>query len=314
MAKKPAQIHGVLAVDKPAGWTSRDVVNKLGRWLGEREVGHAGTLDPDATGVLLLTIGEAGKLVRWLQDANKTYVTEITLGQSTQTDDAAGPVLAEAPVPSAVDAAQVQAILDSWRGELLQVPPQVSALQQDGQRDHDRVRRGEVVERPARPVWLEQARVVDVRLPELTLEVTSGAGFYVRSLARDLAVALGTLGHVKTLRRTHAGGRAIGECHALTDLLAASESGSFVEPLLRAAARVLPTVAVDYATALQLKQGKQPVLEQELPAGDCLVVLADLPVAVCRAEAAEQGSKLQVVRGFAWPLPQPVAGDATPGD
>lgn len=305
MAKKPAQTHGVLAVDKPAGWTSRDVVNKLGRWLGEREVGHAGTLDPDATGVLLLTIGEAGKLVRWLQDANKTYITTITLGQATQTDDAAGPVLAEAPVPAELRPEPIQAILDSWRGELLQVPPQVSALQQDGQRDHDRVRRGEVVERPARPVWLEQARVVDLQLPEITLEVTCGAGFYVRSLARDLAVALGTLGHVKTLRRTHAGGRAIAECHALADLLASAEPGHFVEPLLTAAARVLPTVAVAYSTALQLKQGKLPVLEQELPLGDCFVVLNDLPVAVCRTEAVEQGSKLQVVRGFAWPLPDP---------
>ncbi|MBI5607314.1 MAG: tRNA pseudouridine(55) synthase TruB [Deltaproteobacteria bacterium] len=305
MAKKPAQIHGILAVDKPAGWTSRDVVNKLGRWLGEREVGHAGTLDPDATGVLLLTIGEAGKLVRWLQDANKTYITVITLGQATQTDDAAGPVIGEAPLPLAVNPGQIQAILDSWRGELLQVPPQVSALQQDGQRDHDRVRRGEVVERAARPVWLEQARVLDVHPPQITLEVTCGAGFYVRSLARDLAVALGTLGHVKTLRRVHAGGRAIGECHALADLLASPEPGHFVEPLLQAAARVLPTVAVDYLTALQLKQGKLPVLSAEVPSGDCLVVLGDLPIAVCRAEPAEPGSKLQVIRGFAWPLPDP---------
>lgn len=305
MAKKPAQIHGVLAVDKPAGWTSRDVVNKLGRWLGEREVGHAGTLDPDATGVLLLTIGEAGKLVRWLQDANKTYLTTMVLGQATLTDDAAGAVVAEAPVPATLNPAQIQAILDSWCGDLLQVPPQVSALQQDGQRDHERVRRGEVVERPPRPVWLEQARVVDVQLPEIALEVTCGAGFYVRSLARDLAVALGTVGHVKTLRRISAGGCAIEQCHTLADLLASTEPSQFVQPLQTAAARVLPTVDVDYTTALHLKQGKVPVVQQEVSAGDCLVRLGDLPIAVCRAEPAEQGSKLQVVRGFAWPMPEP---------
>jgi tRNA pseudouridine55 synthase len=311
MVKKPAQIHGVLAVDKPAGWTSRDVVNKAGRWLGEREVGHAGTLDPDATGVLLLTIGEGGKLVRWLQDAKKTYVTVITLGQATQTDDAAGPVTAQAPVPTTLDPLQIQAILDSWRGELLQVPPQVSALQTDGQRDHERVRRGEVIERPGRPVWLEHARLIEVNAPDLTLEVTCGAGFYIRSLARDLGVALGTLGHVKTLRRTSGGGYPIAQCHALADLLLQTEPARFVEPLLDAAARVLTKVTVEYETALHLKQGKLPVIAQHLVDGDCLVVFGDLPIAVCRAETTEQGSKLQVVRGFAWPLPE-LEGEAPP--
>lgn len=263
--KLPPQppLHGVLPVNKPTGWTSRDVVNRVGRLLGDRSLGHAGTLDPDASGLLLLVLGDAARLVRWLQDHPKTYRTTITLGAATSTDDAAGQVIATAAVPN-LSAGQVQALLDSWLGTQAQVPPQVSALQRDGVRDHERVRRGEVVQRPPRPVQLYAAQVRAVGPASIELELTVGSGFYVRSLARDLGVALGTLGHVQTLHRSAASGWDETEALALTDLEAwpLAERRAAVRDVRSAALRVLPELPVSAEVALQLQQGKRPALTE----------------------------------------------------
>jgi tRNA pseudouridine55 synthase len=312
--RKPAELHGVLCIDKPLGWTSRDVVNKVGHLLGERRCGHAGTLDPDASGLLLVAFGEAGKAVRWIQDAPKTYETIISLGTSTTTDDAAGEVVREVPVPALTEA-MVRAALP-WPGTIEQIPPQVSALQTDGVRDHQRVRRGEVVVRPARPVWLGGIEVLEVAASEVRLRVTCGAGFYIRSLARDLGEALGTAGHVKTLRRVHNGGFAIAEAVTIEALLALEPEArrERVVPVVDAIRRVLPVLRVSAEVATQLRQGKTPFvtedgqLSAQVPpdaredvavtpeVAEFALVLAedDTPVCLARLEAG----LLRVERGF----------------
>lgn len=299
--KLPPQppLHGALPIHKPIGWTSRDVVNRVGRLLGDRSLGHAGTLDPDASGLLLLVLGDAARLVRWLQDHPKTYLTTIALGAATSTDDAAGEVIATAPVPD-LQVAQVQALLDGWLGTLAQVPPQVSALQQDGVRDHERVRRGEVVERPPREVQLYAARVVSLDGQTLQLEVTVGSGFYVRSLARDLGVALGTLGHVQTLHRSAGSGWTVAEAIELPTLEAMSldERRAAVRDVRTAALRVLPELDVPRPIATALQQGKRPALA-EWPAPDAskavwLACCEAAPVAV--VDVVDDA--WHVVRGF----------------
>ncbi len=328
--RRPAQVHGVLCIDKPLGWTSRDVVNKVGHLLGERRCGHAGTLDPDASGLLLIAFGEAGKAVRWLQDCPKTYETEVRFGTATSTDDAAGETIRTAAVPeltqATVQAALVRLIgrdLDT-PGEIDQVPPQVSALLQDGVRDYVRVRRGEIVDRPARAVWLGEVRVLSVQTPVVRLRVTCGAGFYIRSLARDLGEAMATAAHVETLRRVHGGGFDVEEALTIEALLALEpdQRRQCVVAVVPALKRLLPFVAVDAATALELRQGKTPVMPgssavpqprpepepepEPAPEPDSdpdpepefvLVLEADGETPVCIA-AVEAGN-LRVERGFA---------------
>ena len=149
MAKrKAATIHGILAINKPAGPTSRAVLNEVARLFGERRCGHAGTLDPAATGVLVVAFGEATKVVRWLVEGGKSYRAVVQFGQQTSTDDAQGEVVAEAPRP-VVDDVQLLAAARRDLGSFAQMPPSVSALRRDGVRDHERARRGEVVERTA---------------------------------------------------------------------------------------------------------------------------------------------------------------------
>ena len=305
--RKPAQVHGLLVIDKPAGWTSRDVVNKVSGLLGEKRVGHAGTLDPMATGILLVAFGEATKGVRWWQDASKTYETTVRFGSATLSDDAESAVLRTAKVPQLTPERVMAAMPPP--GELLQVPPAVSALQRGGVRDHTRVRRGEVVVREPRPVKLESVELMEIASPEVRLRVTCGAGFYIRALGRDLGEAMQSAAHLGTLRRTFGGGFALSDAIGLEDFqkLTEEERLAHLRPLPEALGRVLPTMTVDDAMVLAFRQGKQPVFQTELR-GDILV-LDERGHAVCVAIAHddEGGARLVVERGF-------VAPDAAPTD
>lgn len=202
--RKGRAISGWLVVDKPAGITSKAVVNKV-RWaLQAQKAGHAGTLDPAATGVLAIALGEATKTVPYITDALKCYRFMVRLGQSTTTDDAEGTVIAtrdERPDDAAIDAA-----LDSFRGEIEQIPPQFSAVKVDGERAYDIARAGDEMDLAARPLWVERLeRVARPDADHVELEMVCGKGGYVRSIARDLGAALGCLGHVAWLRRTWSG-------------------------------------------------------------------------------------------------------------
>ncbi len=202
--KKGRDISGWLVVDKPAGITSTSVVNKV-RWaLEAKKAGHAGTLDPDATGVLAVALGEATKTVPFITDALKAYQFTVRLGQSTNTDDAEGEVIAECEERPTDD--QIKDALGQFVGDIMQVPPQFSAVKIDGERAYKRARDGEAMEIAARPLWVEELLLIDRPDPDhVTLEMTCGKGGYVRSIARDLGAALGCHGHVRELRRIWSG-------------------------------------------------------------------------------------------------------------
>ncbi len=202
--RKGRDVSGWLVVDKPAGIGSTDVVNKV-RWAFDaKKAGHAGTLDPDATGVLAVALGEATKTVPYVTDALKCYAFTVRLGQATTTDDASGAVIASSDVRPSDDA--IKAALGAFVGDIRQVPPQFSAVKVDGERAYAIARKGEEMDLAARPLWVEELLLTDrPDADHVTLEMTCGKGGYVRSIARDLGAALGCYGHVRDLRRVWSG-------------------------------------------------------------------------------------------------------------
>jgi tRNA pseudouridine55 synthase len=202
--RKGRAVSGWLVVDKPAGVTSTAVVNKV-KWAFEaQKAGHAGTLDPAATGVLAVALGEATKTVPYVTDALKCYRFMVRLGAATTTDDAEGEVIATSPLRP-VDG-QIAEALAAFRGEISQVPPQFSAVKVEGARAYVLAREGEVMELQARPLWVESLEMLSRPDPDhVELEMVCGKGGYVRSIARDLGRALGCLGHVEWLRRVWSG-------------------------------------------------------------------------------------------------------------
>lgn len=202
--RKGRDISGWLVVDKPAGVTSTAVVNKV-RWaLEAKKAGHAGTLDPEATGVLAVALGEATKTVPYITDALKAYTFMIRLGRATNTDDAEGEVIAESDLRP--DDEAIKAALGQFVGDIMQVPPQFSAVKVDGERAYKKARDGEDMALAARPLWVEELLLIDRPDPDhAVLEMTCGKGGYVRAIARDLGEALGCKAHVTTLRRIWSG-------------------------------------------------------------------------------------------------------------
>jgi tRNA pseudouridine55 synthase len=221
-------LDGLVLVDKPAGWTSHDVVARTRRLAGTRKVGHAGTLDPMATGLLVLGVGRATRLLTYLVGADKTYTATIRLGATTVTDDAEGEVTAVADA-SGVPEEEVRAAVRALTGDLQQVPSAVSAIKVDGRRSYARVRSGEQVELAARPVTVHRFDVRALRrepqpdpaagtLLDLDVEVDVSSGTYVRALARDLGAALGVGGHLTALRRTRVGPYRVEQARTLEQL------------------------------------------------------------------------------------------------
>ena len=253
-------------MDKPGGWTSHDVVARVRRLAGTRKVGHAGTLDPMATGVLVLGVNRATRLLTYLVGADKEYTATIRLGQSTVTDDAEGEVSSSAGAaevaPDALEAASSR-----LRGPIEQVPSAVSAIKVDGQRAYARVRGGEDVKLAARPVTIHRFDVLGQRttttgdgtaVTDLDVVVGCSSGTYVRALARDLGAALGTGGHLTALRRAHVGPFGLDGAADLAVLGEAHERGEPVALLsLTAAARaVFPVRELDEADARALRYGQ----------------------------------------------------------
>ncbi len=211
-------MHGFLNIDKPAGLTSHDVVARVRRLSGQRRVGHTGTLDPAATGVLVVAIGAATRLIEYVQDQTlKRYTAVVCLGLTTTTDDAAGDILERHPVP-AVDIAVIERALAPLRGEIMQTPPMYAALHYAGRRLYELARKGITVNVPPRAVYVERLDVVMYAPPLLTLDVVCGKGTYVRALARDLGAALGCGGHLAALRRTAVGSFQIADATSLAEL------------------------------------------------------------------------------------------------
>lgn len=224
-------MFGILNVDKPAGMTSRDVVNRVQRLVRPIRVGHAGTLDPLATGVLVVAVGAATRLVEYAQQLPKTYQGTFLLGRASDTEDIEGSVveLSEAPVPSL---AEIAAVLPRFTGTIQQRPPAYSALKVAGQRAYKLARRGEAVELAARPIVVHSLEIVRYEYPELELLVRCGSGTYIRSLGRDLAEALGTAAIMSQLRRLAIGPFQVENAIQLTELSAEAIARRLQPPLL----------------------------------------------------------------------------------
>jgi tRNA pseudouridine55 synthase len=258
---------GLVVVDKSPGMTSHDVVARVRRLAGTRKVGHAGTLDPMATGVLVLGVDRATRLLGHLMLTEKAYDATIRLGVATTTDDAEGEVVsthATDGVPEDV----VRAELARFVGDIEQVPTAVSAIKVDGQRAYARVRAGEQVELKARPVTIHELVVHEVALPDVRISVRCSSGTYIRAIARDLGVALGTGGHLAALRRTAVGSFDLSAARTLEEL-----SDDFaVVPIARAARASFPVVDLDEEQAADVRFGR--ALDLVLPAAGPHAVFA----------------------------------------
>ena len=254
--KKGRPVSGWLVVDKPAGVTSTAVVGKV-RWaLDAQKAGHAGTLDPDATGVLAVALGEATKTVPFVTDALKCYRFVVRFGAATSTDDASGTVLETCDARPAD--AQVAEALAAFRGDILQVPPQVSAVKVDGERAYDLARDGVAMDLAPRPLFVDRLDLIARPDPDhAELEMVCGKGGYVRAIARDLGAALGCLGHVLWLRRVWAGPFAADQGVTLEDIDRLARSPDLEARLLPVEAGLhgLPEVQATDEGAARLRHG-----------------------------------------------------------
>ena len=245
---------GFLNINKPAGMTSHDVVARLRRALGLRKLGHAGTLDPLATGVLVLCVGRATRLSEYVMRGDKRYLAVVRPGVSTDTWDAEGEVLDRRDA-SGLQREAVMEALDSFRGDLEQLPPMYSAVKQDGRKLYELARAGVTVTRRPRSVTLHSLELVDWTPPTFTLELTCSAGTYVRSLAHDLGEALGTGAYLAALTRTASGAFRLQDATTPDDLLARPDWRSLLVPASQALPTI-PSLPLDEAACDHLLQGR----------------------------------------------------------
>ena len=259
---------GILLVDKPAGLTSHDVVARTRRALGTRKVGHAGTLDPMATGLLVIGVEGATRLLTYIVGADKTYEATIRLGQTTDTDDADGEILTRATAESwnSVTPDRVSAGIRALTGAISQVPSSVSAIKVDGRRAYDRVRAGEEVVLAARDVTVSRFEVIAERSTagslDLDVVVDCSSGTYIRSLARDLGAALGVGGHLTALRRSRVGDFDVADAVKVDDVV----ETALLTPAA-AAARVLDPLPVSTEEARDLRHGKRLIGQADRMSG-----------------------------------------------
>jgi tRNA pseudouridine55 synthase len=284
---------GLVLIDKPAGITSFDVVAKLRKILNTRKIGHAGTLDPMATGLMLLGVNQGTKLLQFLIGMDKQYVATIRLGAATVSDDSQGEIVATADA-SGITAAAIDAEIQKLTGEILQLPSSVSAKKIDGKRAYDLVREGKSVELKPKAVLVSRFErtsepVVVGQTIDFDVIVDCGSGTYIRALARDIGNALGVFGHLTSLRRTKIGEYQIAKAFAL-------EAGLVLTPLSESVLQFAPGFEISAQQALDVRNGKPLKLESEqnrlsLSCGSDLVAISNLRDGLFRSEvvfASEQ--------------------------
>jgi tRNA pseudouridine55 synthase len=279
------RLDGVVLLDKPLGMSSQGAVTAVKRALNADKAGHTGTLDPMATGLLPICLGEATKYSQDLLDADKSYVARIRFGANTDTGDAEGQVVSSFPLPQFVDDAAMQAalnaLLPAFTGPILQVPPMYSALKRDGKPLYEYARAGLELERDARSVVIRTIVWTEVQWPEATLEVSCSKGTYIRVLAEDLGAALGCGAHLVGLRRTEVGHLSLAQSISLDDLLRTTANhADFVLPV-DALLQTLPHLTVDAQQAKRLEMGQRVPL-----AASTKFPLAEALVRIYRATAA----------------------------
>jgi tRNA pseudouridine55 synthase len=288
--RKGRDISGWLVVDKPAGLTSTAVVNKV-RWAFDaKKAGHAGTLDPEATGVLAVALGEATKTVPYITDTLKAYEFTVRFGQATRTDDAEGEVIATSDLRPSDD--DIKEALHAFVGDILQVPPQFSAVMIDGERAYKRARDGEEMDIAARPLFVDELTLLDrPDADHAVLMLVCGKGGYVRSIARDLGAALGCLGHVLRLRRIWSGPFDAEDgisLEKIDELAKTAELDAYLRPLEEGLAD-LPELTCTPEAAVKLRNGNPAmVIASGVEYGDeCWVSCDGAPVAVGRYKSGE---------------------------
>ncbi|RBP33429.1 tRNA pseudouridine synthase B [Marinobacter pelagius] len=257
--RKGRDVNGILVIDKPQGVTSNGILQQVKRLYGAAKAGHTGALDPLATGVLPLCFGEATKFSQMMLDSDKAYITTARLGVRTETGDSEGEVVEEKPVPP-LDADQVEAVLERFRGAIEQVPSMYSALKHKGRPLYEYAREGIEVERPARPVTIYELTLLELRDNEMDLAVSCTKGTYIRSLVEDIGEALGCGAHVNALRRTMASGFTLANAHDVSELEAMRERGESLDGLLQApdsALSMFPEVRLEGSAAVSILNGQQ---------------------------------------------------------
>ncbi|MBN9279310.1 MAG: tRNA pseudouridine(55) synthase TruB [Hyphomicrobium sp.] len=293
--KKGNPINGWVVLDKPVGMTSTQAVGKV-RWLFQaQKAGHAGTLDPLATGILPIALGEATKTVPYAVDGQKAYRFTVRWGAETDTDDAEGQIVERSDLRP--PRASIEALLPSFLGEILQTPPAFSAIKIDGQRAYDLARQGETVKLEARPVQIDRLELVEMPDHETSVfEAECGRGTYVRAIARDIGRTLGCLGHVTALRRTRVGPFEEAQAVTIEELEAAAghdDGGAEIKTLLRpveSALAELLEVNVSQSDAARLARG-QPVLlrgrDAPVMSGEAFALSKGTLIALCEIERGE---------------------------
>jgi len=266
-AGTPLTPSGILLLDKPRGLTSNAALGRAKRILGIKKAGHTGTLDPMATGLLVLCFGEATKVSGFLLDADKAYRAEATLGVTTDSEDAEGQILEERPVPD-LEKAALETVLDRFRGPIDQVPPMHSALKHQGKRLYELARQGETVERPPRQVTIHSLELLDWTTPKLSLNVRCSKGTYIRSLVRDIGEVIGCGAHLSALRRTESAPFNLDNAITLETLneMTAEEARALLLPPDQALLH-LPEVHLDPIQSNRLNQGQKLAGVQEATPG-----------------------------------------------
>ncbi len=285
---------GLVFIDKPAGWTSHDIVAKLRGIAGTRRVGHAGTLDPMATGLLVLGVDAGTKLLTFLVGSNKTYEARIRLGASTITDDAEGEITATHDA-SGITRAQIEGVLEKLRGEIMQVPSSVSAIKIDGERAYAKVRGGDEVKLAARPITIHKFEITSNPTPlagflDFDAVIECSSGTYIRALARDLGAALGVGGHLTALRRTKVGDYHVDAAQQMDGL---NRENLRITPLAEAAIANFEKFELSAQQEVDLRHGKK--IEGSLNSPVSAAVRGQTLVAMIESA----GSKLKSVVVFA---------------
>ena len=271
-------IHGIVLLDKPLGLSSNRALQRVKGMLSARKAGHTGALDPLATGMLPICLGDATRFAQWLLETDKTYHVTATFGVRTATSDSEGAVVSERPVPE-LTPALLEAVLPAFRGPISQVPSMYSALKFQGKPLYEYARQGVTIDRPARAITIYAFRLLSIEGPTATFTVTCSKGTYIRTLIDDLGEALGCGAHVSQLHRSHVGGfvpeamQSLAEMQALVDAGRRAELDATILPLSVCVSH-LPTAAVTAATATLLGQGQVIAWESDLTAGTEVAIMA----------------------------------------
>jgi tRNA pseudouridine55 synthase len=292
MKRRGRPVHGWVIVDKPLGLTSTQCLAKVRRLTDAAKAGHGGTLDPLATGILPIALGEATKTVNWVMTAGKTYRFTVRWGEATETDDTEGAVTLRSDIRP--DRTAIEAMLPSFTGEIMQRPPAYSAIKVDGQRSYDLARKGEMLELAARPIRIDALRLIDCPDPDhAVFEVDCGKGAYVRALGRDFALSLGTYGHITVLRRTRVGRydeSGAFSLDSLEELCQKDAAHAYLLPI-ETALDDIPALVLTGPQADRLKHGQPIKIALTAPGlppeGELLVMADGKPVGLAERSADE---------------------------